>query len=177
MKIINENLSLRHIKLQKRKSKIDCRKNIFIGVIFSFSFAIILLITFKRKFKLKKSKLQIQKKNSDNNIFFNKSQEKNETKETNTFNVTNENNKVNRSNDSYRVSIIDGKLIWNNEQSLNEPRVKEEIKDDNIKLSFENKADFLNRENPLISIVLTLYNHKNLFIEYMLQFKNKNLKI
>ena len=177
MKIINENLSLRHIKLQKRKSKIDCRKNIFIGVIFSFSFAIIFLIIFKRKFKLKKSKFQIPKKNSDNNIFFNKSQEKNETKETNTFNVTNENNKVNRSNDSYRVSIIDGKLIWNNEQSLNEPRVKEEIKEyDNIKLSFENKADFLKRENPLISIVLTLYNQQEFIYRVYASIQKQEFK-
>ena len=43
--------------------------------------------------------------------------------------------------------------------------MREEIKElnneNNIKISYENKDDFKKRENPKISLVITLYNQEN----------------
>lgn len=59
-----------------------------------------------------------------------------------------------------RVNLIDGKLYWNNETSLEIDKINEEIKNFTTKLSFKNKADFEKRKYPKISLVITLYNQE-----------------
>jgi glycosyltransferase involved in cell wall biosynthesis len=52
--------------------------------------------------------------------------------------------------------------LWNNETSLGEQKIRDEVKEyDNIQISFENKSDFIKRENPLITLVITLYNQED----------------
>ena len=56
-----------------------------------------------------------------------------------------------------KVDYIDGKLIWDNETFQDQEKIREEIKKyDNIEISFKNKNDFLYRQNPLISLVITI---------------------
>ena len=44
-----------------------------------------------------------------------------------------------------------------NGSSINEDKIKEEIKEYNqINISFENPNDFIQRKNPLISLVITI---------------------
>ena len=69
-------------------------------------------------------------------------------------------NKYNNSHD--KINYINGKLLWNNETSLGEQKIRDEVKEyDNIQISFENKSDFIKRENPLITLVITLYNQED----------------
>ena len=70
-------------------------------------------------------------------------------------------------NTDYNI-IYDGqKLLWNNETSLGEDKVKKELEEfKNIKLSFNNANDFVKRENPSISLVITLYNQEK-YIKYI----------
>ena len=60
-----------------------------------------------------------------------------------------------------KVNYIDGKLIWDNETFQDQEKIREEIKKyDNIEISFKNKNDFLYRQNPLISLVITIFNSR-----------------
>ena len=53
-------------------------------------------------------------------------------------------------------------LYWNSQTSLEIDKVIEEIKElNNGKISYENKEDFKKRENPKVSLVITLYNQEN----------------
>ena len=57
------------------------------------------------------------------------------------------NNYVN--NKYTNVFLINNLLLWKNQTSLEEDRIKQEIKGYNeFKLSFENPDDFIQRENP-----------------------------
>ena len=68
-------------------------------------------------------------------------------------------NNITKIMENNNITFINGQLIQRNETSLNENKIKEEIKDYNqINKSFENKTDFIKRNNPLISLVITLYN-------------------
>ena len=61
----------------------------------------------------------------------------------------------------YRGNYSLGKLYWNNEMNINISKIKEEIRHFNeIKISFENKTDFIKRENPKISLILKLHNQQ-----------------
>ena len=74
------------------------------------------------------------------------------------------------------VKIINGKLLWNNDTTLGgEEKIKKEIKEfKEIKLSFKNKNDFIKRESPLITLVITLFNQENNINIFIVLFKNKN---
>jgi glycosyltransferase involved in cell wall biosynthesis len=56
------------------------------------------------------------------------------------------------------------KLYWNNETSLNIDKISEEIKNyknkNFLKISFNNKTDFIKKNNPKISLIITLYNQE-----------------
>ena len=105
-------------KLRKKKNKIKIIKLIFLRIIILFSTIFFIFIFLKMLSKKTKKK----NLNLKNNPYINK---------------------------IYRASIINGFLFWNNEISLNETKVKEEIKQYKyINLSFENKNDFIKRENP-----------------------------
>ena len=61
-----------------------------------------------------------------------------------------------------RVDYIDGKLFWDKETFQDQEKIRKEIKGyDNIEISFKNKNDFLYRQNPLISLVITIFNQEN----------------
>ena len=61
-----------------------------------------------------------------------------------------------------KINYINGKLLWNNETSLGEQKIREEVKKyKNIQLSFENKSDFIKRKNPIITLVITLFNQED----------------
>ena len=58
--------------------------------------------------------------------------------------------------------FLENKLYWRNDTSLHIEKVKEEVRNyKNLVISFENKTDFNKRENPKISIIMTLYNQEN----------------
>ena len=60
-----------------------------------------------------------------------------------------------------RCTFIHGKLYWNNETSININKIKEEIKHfHQLKISFQNKTDFIKRKNPKISLIITLHNRE-----------------
>ena len=56
------------------------------------------------------------------------------------------------------------KLYLNNETSLNIDKISEEIKNyknkNFLKISFNNKTDFIKKNNPKISLIITLYNQE-----------------
>ena len=61
-----------------------------------------------------------------------------------------------------RVNYISGKLFWDNETFQDQEKIRKEIKGyDNIEISFKNKNDFLYRQSPLISLVITIFNQEN----------------
>ena len=77
---------------------------------------------------------------------------------------SNKNKKIlNKENKSiFRVNYIDGKLYWNNETFINLTKINYETdKIKELNISFENKTDFIKREHPKISLVITLYNQAN----------------
>ena len=56
-------------------------------------------------------------------------------------------------------NLIDGKLYWNNQTSLNIKKIKDEIKQYyKFQISFDNNIFFKKRKNPKISLVITLCN-------------------
>ena len=80
-------------------------------------------------------------------------------------------------NNPYKINIslkINENLYWNSQISLKIEKVREGINElnneNNIKISYENKDDFKKRENPKISLVITLYNQENNIKSIMLRF-------
>ena len=62
---------------------------------------------------------------------------------------------------NYRANLINGKLYWNNEISLNINELNQNIKMiKQLNVSFEKKEDFIKRKNPKVSIVITLHNRE-----------------
>ena len=75
------------------------------------------------------------------------------------------------------ITLIDGQLIWNNQTSLNEDKIKKEIKEYNqINISFENPNDFFKRKNPLISLVITLYNQQEFIDRVYYSIQRQDMK-
>ena len=63
--------------------------------------------------------------------------------------------------DFNKVDFINGRLIWNNQTSIDYSKIKEEIRKYNeLQFSFENKEDFIKREKPRITVIITLYNQE-----------------
>ena len=78
---------------------------------------------------------------------------------------------------SRRVDYIDGKLIWDEETFQDQAKIRKEIKKyNNIEISFKNKNDFLYRQNPLISLVITIFNQENKIKSIYASILNQNLK-
>ena len=76
-----------------------------------------------------------------------------------------------------KVNYIDGKLIWDNETFQDQEKIRKEIKGyDNIEISFKNKNDFLYRQNPLISLVITIFNQENKIKSIYASILNQDLK-
>ena len=85
------------------------------------------------------------------------------------------NNSIYKENNN--VSFINGQLIWMNETSLNEDKIKKEIKEYNqINISFDNPNDFIKRKNPLISLVITLYNQQEFIDRVYYSIQRQDMK-
>ena len=102
----------------------------------------------------------------------------NETK-LNISNYSNETNNINISKGlNLNYSRIKNDLFWRNE-SVNLKEIKEEIlkyKCHCFKISFEKKEDFYKRNNPKISLIITIYNQKE-FIKMMYTcIQNQSIK-
>ena len=69
-------------------------------------------------------------------------------------------NSITNFGDNSKEYIIDENLYWNNQTSLNIDNIIKEIKYFNKEIYFERKTDFEKRENPKISIVITLHNNE-----------------
>ena len=63
---------------------------------------------------------------------------------------------------SSKIRIYNNNIYWDNETSLEIDKVIKEIDElNNIQISYENKKDFIKRENPKVSLVITIYNQEN----------------
>ena len=76
-----------------------------------------------------------------------------------------------------KIDIINNKLIWNNQTSLDINKTKDEIKRYNkLEISFENKDDFIKREKPKITLIITLYNQENYIKPIYASIQQQELK-
>jgi cellulose synthase/poly-beta-1,6-N-acetylglucosamine synthase-like glycosyltransferase len=74
-------------------------------------------------------------------------------------------------------NIFNKKLYWKNQTSLEIEKVRDEIKNyDKFQISFENETDFLKREHPKVSIVITLYNQKKYIKNVYSSIQKQELK-
>ena len=148
-------MSMKYLKLKKKKSyiknklkEIDLSEVISGMIKFSFFLFFIIVIVIK---KTKKQDLSML---LDNKII---------------------NNSIYKENNN--VSFINGQLIWMNETSKKEDKIKEEIKEYNqINISFDNPNDFIKRKNPLISLVITLYNQQEFIDRVYYSIQRQDMK-
>ena len=147
-------MSMKYLKLKKKKSyiknklkEIDLSEVISGMIKFSFFLFFVVVILIK---KTKKQALSVTFDNKINNTIY---------KENN------------------NVSFINGQLLWMNGSSINEDKIKEEIKEYNqINISFENPNDFIQRKNPLISLVITLYNQQDFIDRVYYSIQRQDMK-
>ena len=148
-------MSIKYLNLKKKKSYIKNKyKEINLSEVISgmikFSFFLFLIIIIL----IKKTKKQALSVTFDNKII---------------------NNSIYKEDNN--VSFINGQLIWMNETSLNEDKIKEEIKEYNqINISFDNPNDFIKRKNPLISLVITLYNQQEFIDRVYYSIQRQDMK-
>jgi glycosyltransferase involved in cell wall biosynthesis len=79
---------------------------------------------------------------------------------------------------NFNYFVIKDELFWRNE-SINYNKLQEEIlkyKCNHFKISFENKKDFYERENPKISIIITIYNQKEFINKIYTCIQNQSIK-
>ena len=69
-------------------------------------------------------------------------------------------------------------LYWRNEKNLYIHKVKQEINSytKKIILSYENKEDFVKRENPKISLVIPVYNKESFLLPLYKSIQNQSMK-
>ena len=85
------------------------------------------------------------------------------------------NKKKNKIYNNFRADVINGKLYWNNEISLNINELNQNIKMiKQLNISFEKKEDFIKRKNPKVSVVITLIIEKNILNYFIHLFIYKN---
>ena len=127
----------------------------------------------------------------NNNIFNNKSNKSNkhlfDSNISNNSNLSRTNLSIlnysteinnNSINMNYNYFIMKEELFWRNE-SINYNKIQEEIlnyKYNHFKISFENKEDFYERENPKISVIITIYNQKEFIKKIYTCIQNQSIK-
>ena len=132
------------------------------------------------------NKYNISKINGTNNKYIcienslNNNINNNETKlKLNISNYSNEAYNINISkNLNLNYSKIENELFWRNE-SVNLIKIKEEIlkyKCHYFKISFEKKEDFYKRNNPKISVIITIYNQKEFIKMIYTCIQNQSIK-
>ena len=69
-------------------------------------------------------------------------------------------------------------LYWRNEKNIHIQKVRREINSytKKITLSYENKGDFVKRENPKISLVIPVYNKERFLLPLYKSIQNQSLK-
>ena len=70
-----------------------------------------------------------------------------------------------------------GKVYYKNEKKLNLNKIKKQIKNyKQLKINFDNNDDFIKRDKPKISLIMTIYNQEN-FVKYIYSsIQNQQLK-
>ena len=72
---------------------------------------------------------------------------------------------------------FDEKLLWENQRRLEINKLRNQIVNSNkYNISFENPNDFYRRENPNISIIMTIYNQENYINQAYAFIQNQELK-
>lgn len=79
--------------------------------------------------------------------------------------------------DINRVDLINEKLIWNNQRTIDYNIIKNETRKYNeLQFSFENKDDFIKREKPKITLIITLYNQEKYIRTIYASIQKQELK-
>ena len=182
------NTLLKHHQFSHKNSK--CKKitkllknnNIVITFILTLIFIFLILITFFLNHSPYKKNLNIKYALNETANGLNQENKTTRNITINYFNVSNRlNNNINKSlndclnnrnknnsknkndnTESYKNSIyVDGKLYWKDTLPINIVKIKEEIRSyNNLTISFENKSDFIKRENPKISVIITVHDQE-----------------
>ena len=80
-------------------------------------------------------------------------------------------------NNNYKCFPTDNKIFWKNQTDLElEKSIKEVNNSGLLKISFNNKSDFFKRENPKISLIITIYNQDYYIKELYSHIQQQELK-
>ena len=142
-------LKTKNYKKKFAKPKKNNLTKIIITYILIISFFILLIIIY---FKKSSSKTKINQ-----NQFYT-----NESFIINSNNESLEISQILNSNESIaRGNYTGGKLYWNNQKYINLDKIKEEIRSfDHFQISLGNSSDFIKREKPKVSVVITVHNQE-----------------
>ena len=90
---------------------------------------------------------------------------------------TNHTNNTDNSNHYYEANLVNGNLYWKDERVLDQVKIREEIKIfAETHISFDNQSDFIRRENPLVTLVITIYNQQDYIKRVYYSIQRQNLK-
>ena len=80
-------------------------------------------------------------------------------------------------NPNYKCLPNDNKIYWKNQRDLELEKCRKEVENSgSLKISFENKSDFFKRDNPKISIIITIYNQDYYIKELYAHIQQQELK-
>ena len=78
---------------------------------------------------------------------------------------------------NYKCLPTNNKIYWKNQIDLEIEKSRDEVRNSkSLKISFENKIDFLKRENPKISIIITIYNQDYYINELYAHIQQQDFK-
>ena len=81
------------------------------------------------------------------------------------------------SSNNYKCLSTDNKIYWKNQIDLELEKSRKEVENSSLlKISFDNKSDFFKRENPKISIIITIYNQDYYIKELYAHIQQQELK-
>ena len=163
-------------QLKKRRCKII---GIITGLIIFFSTAIIF---FRNIWKVNDSEtVQIHLNYWTNESDINYNFTNTNITYTGTNNITdiktNHTNNTDNTNHYYEANLVNGNLYWKDERVLDQVKIREEIKIfAETHISFDNQSDFIRRENPLVTLVITIYNQQDYIKRVYYSIQRQNLK-
>ena len=80
-------------------------------------------------------------------------------------------------NSNYKCSPNDNKIYWKNQTDLELEKCRKEVENSgSLKISFDNKSDFFKRENPKISLIVTISNQDYYIKELYAHIQQQELK-
>ena len=163
-------------QLKKRRCKII---GIITGLIIFFSTAIIF---FRNIWKVNDSEtVQIHLNYWTNESDINYNFTNTDITYTGTNNITeiktNHTNNTDNTNHYYEANLVNGNLYWKDERVLDQVKIRKEIKIfAETHISFDNQSDFIRRENPLVTLVITIYNQQDYIKRVYYSIQRQNLK-